>query len=188
MQHDGIFSAVPPELLHQYGLGMEKYCFDFTWTFIKVHYEREKEVKRENSKVQSKSTKRLKPAGGQTSVKRLRTSGDHHIKTEQDDGNKSCHYIKREDESYHKKEKDHRVGEKTYATVSQNRWTNELDRRIASFTSHHADLSMPSIRFPIGCYNLPYLQSKEYKALLYQACFPCYQHICIRLSLLLLLV
>lgn len=31
----GIYAATPPELLHQYGLGIEKRAFEFTWELMK---------------------------------------------------------------------------------------------------------------------------------------------------------
>lgn len=97
----GIYSAVPPELLHQYGLGMEKYCFDFTWVLIALF-----------------------------------NGGDQN--------------------------------QLSGATPSKNAKIDELDRRISLFYTRHSDLSMPRNSFQAGSYKLPYLQSNEYRALLYQ--------------------
>lgn len=150
-QRDGIFSAVPPELLHQYGLGMEKYCFEYTWAFIKLYYEREKARKRVIVVKEELGQKRYKESGSPVSVK---VEGQHQSADIKFESNgESQHHTTRHLKGF---------------AAPQNKWTTELDHRISMFNTRHSDLTMPRSKFPIGSYNLPFLQSKEYKALLYQ--------------------
>ena len=149
-QKDGIFSAVPPELLHQYGLGMEKYCFEYTWAFIKLYYEREKIKKRVVVLKEELDPKRHKEVGSPVSVK---VEGQHKNAVKAEHSGTSQHHESRHLKGF---------------AAPQNKWTTELDHRISMFRTRHSDMTMPRSKFPIGSYNLPFLQSKEYKALLYQ--------------------
>lgn len=150
-QRDGIFSAVPPELLHQYGLGMEKYCFEYTWAFIKIFYDRQKLRKRKALKEEEETNQ-----GGEEGLLSVKVEGQNRFEG----------VVKQETtESTQARGKSSWKGS---GTAPQNKWTTELDNRISLFRTRHSDLSMPRSKFPIGSYNLPYLQSKEYKALLYQ--------------------
>ena len=90
----GIFGATPVELLHQFGLGLEKKAFDHTWDCVAEAAE---------------------------------------IRGSRFDGPKQ-----------------------------------QLDARFADFNVRHADTEMPRNAFYGGTYELPYLMSKEYTALMYQ--------------------
>ena len=92
----GIFGACPPELLHQYGLGVEKKAFDHTWDCV----------------------------ANAAKTKGVRFDGPK----------------------------------------------QQLDARFADFNVRHADAEMPHFAFYGGTYELPYLMSKEYTALIFQVC------------------
>jgi hypothetical protein len=90
----GIFGATPFELLHQYGLGIEKYAFNFTWETI------------------------------------------------------ACSTARR--------------------GLAAESMRQRLDARLAQFNTRHADSEMPRNRFSNGAYQLSFLTSSEYRALMYQ--------------------
>ena len=103
----GIFGATPPELLHQYGLGIEKKAFDHTWKLVA-----------------DTATRR-----------RVRLDGPKQA----------------------------------------------LDSRFAMFNCRHADPELPRAHFGSGTYQLSFLTSKEYTALIFQVslarlCFLVLQH------------
>lgn len=92
----GIFGATPPELLHQYGLGIEKNAVQHTWELV---------------------AQACTNRGGQFDLpKQL------------------------------------------------------LDSRFAAFNYRHADPEKPKFRFAVGTYELAFLTSKEYSAIVLQVC------------------
>ena len=51
-QRTGVYYATPPELLHLYGLGIEKKCFEYMWTLIiLVHAKGKAKVPMKNRQV-----------------------------------------------------------------------------------------------------------------------------------------
>lgn len=94
----GIFGACPPELLHQYGLGIEKRCFQHTWDAI-----------RDSAKERKVGFDRMK---------------------------------------------------------------RQFDARFADFQTRHVDSEMPRFHFASGTYELSYMTSSEYTALIFQVPIP----------------
>ena len=93
----GIFGATPPELLHQYGLGIEKNAVHHTWELVATT---------------------CTARGGRFDLpKQL------------------------------------------------------LDARFAAFNYRHVDPEKPKFRFPKGTYELAYLTSKEYSAIVLQVIY-----------------
>jgi hypothetical protein len=92
----GIYGACPPELLHQYQLGIMKYAYQFTWARIN--------------------------------------------------------------------------GSSPVAGTAKTATAMRVDDRFKGFADRHADPELPRNKFRKGVYDLPYLQGKEYRALLMQVC------------------